>query len=171
MSDILDLYLLDSEIESNSGDDPEVIAMTSDEIPEAAVAASDDTVTPYVPPGIDNIDNEVQYVTIGTEAVNTEVQYIPDPEVQYIQSGPSTSGPTRGNGRSGASGIKGDAGMEESNGSEDRQPALQAVGSTGNPVQPQLEHPQKIFDLVVIFDPMIYPYQICPFSKKFFDKG
>ena len=39
MSDVLDLYLLDSEIESNSGDDPEVIAMTSDEIPEAAVAA------------------------------------------------------------------------------------------------------------------------------------
>ena len=60
MSDVLDLYLLDSEIESNSGEDPEVIAMTSDEIPEAAATASDDTVALYVPPGMDSIDPEVQ---------------------------------------------------------------------------------------------------------------
>ena len=139
MSDVLDLHLLDSEIESNSGDDPEVIAMTSDGVPEAAVAASDDSVTPYVPPGIDTIDTEVQYIPVGTEAEDAEVQYIPDPEVQYLQSGPSTSGPTRGDERSGASGTKGDAGTEESNGFEDRRPALQAAGSTGKTVQPQLE--------------------------------
>ena len=119
MTDVLDLYVLDSEIESNSGEDPEVIAMTSDEFPEATVVASDDAVAPYVLPGMDTIDPKIQYIPVGTDTVDREIQYIPDPEVQYIPSEPSTSEPIQGNERSGASGIKGGAGMEESNGSED----------------------------------------------------
>ena len=141
MTDVLDLYVLDSEIESNSGEDPEVIAMTSDEFPEATVVASDDAVAPYVPPGMDTIDPEIQYVPVGTDTVDPDIQYIPDPEVQYIPSEPSISEPIQGNKQSGASGIKGGAGTEESNSSEDRRPALQAAGPTGNPVRPQPEPP------------------------------
>ena len=81
--------------------------MASAEVPEAAAAASDNYVAPYVPMGTDSID----------------------PTVRYVPSEPLASEATKEDGSRDDSGGAGRAGTE-SKGSEDKDLALTALGTS-----------------------------------------